>query len=227
MRGMNGLEVIEAVREKVNAAFIIFSGYDKFEYARKALELQSVVYLLKPSGVPEIEAAIKRRAVLCGSAQAAGRGVFEQQHGSGDPRLITGKPCRTKVFDSFQSMCLLVLSNVSGSREAFYEEVQAVLKPLPENGNRLFDCLEEKKVVILAACEQERGMMGFHRRVRGALQAFQAQSRFPFFMGESPFFKSPADAEQADRKRGRYADAQHVYAQADGTGKRRQGRKPG
>ena len=111
--------------------------------------------------------------------------------------MITGKPCRTKVFDSFQSMCLLVLSNVSGSREAFYEEVQAVLNPLPENGNRLFDCLEEKKVVILAACEQERGMMGFHWRVRGALQAFQAQSRFPFFMGESPFFKSPADAEQA------------------------------
>lgn len=46
---MNGLEVIEKIKElDSDAKIIIISGYDKFNYAQKALELGVYSYLLKP-----------------------------------------------------------------------------------------------------------------------------------------------------------------------------------
>ncbi|NYB72853.1 response regulator [Sedimentibacter hydroxybenzoicus DSM 7310] len=46
---MNGLEVIEKVKElDSDAKIIIISGYDKFNYAQRALELGVYSYLLKP-----------------------------------------------------------------------------------------------------------------------------------------------------------------------------------
>lgn len=46
---LNGLEMIEKLREaNYDGAIIIYSGYQDFEYARKALEYGVVTYLLKP-----------------------------------------------------------------------------------------------------------------------------------------------------------------------------------
>lgn len=46
---LNGLEIIEQVKDiDENAKTIIISGYDKFDYAQKALELGVFSYLLKP-----------------------------------------------------------------------------------------------------------------------------------------------------------------------------------
>lgn len=46
---MNGLEIIEKVRETDrDAKIIIISGYSQFEYAQKALELGVFSYILKP-----------------------------------------------------------------------------------------------------------------------------------------------------------------------------------
>ncbi|MBU5485862.1 response regulator [Clostridium sp. MSJ-11] len=46
---MNGLEIIETVRETdKDAKIIIISGYSQFEYAQKALELGVFSYILKP-----------------------------------------------------------------------------------------------------------------------------------------------------------------------------------
>ena len=46
---MDGLEMIEKLKEAdYDGAIIIYSGYQDFEYARKALEFGVVTYLLKP-----------------------------------------------------------------------------------------------------------------------------------------------------------------------------------
>lgn len=46
---MNGLEAIKTIRKaNSNVVIIIISGYDKFEYAQKAIEYQVSKYLLKP-----------------------------------------------------------------------------------------------------------------------------------------------------------------------------------
>ena len=62
MSGMTGIEVIEQVRKEgiVSPAFIIISGYDDFEYARKAVSLSVVEYLLKPFRPNDVMMAIQK-----------------------------------------------------------------------------------------------------------------------------------------------------------------------
>ena len=56
MPGMSGLELIEKVKENnKDTLFIILSGYADFEYARQAMRLGVMYYLLKPVGISEIE----------------------------------------------------------------------------------------------------------------------------------------------------------------------------
>ena len=62
MPGMTGLEVLEKIRLEgaVSPAFIIMSGFDDFEFARKALSLSAVDYLLKPFRPDDVVLAIQR-----------------------------------------------------------------------------------------------------------------------------------------------------------------------
>jgi len=46
--GMSGLEMIESVRNAVHTKFIVISGFSEFEYARKAIQLGIIEYLVKP-----------------------------------------------------------------------------------------------------------------------------------------------------------------------------------
>ncbi len=58
---MNGLEVIEKIRETDSyAKIIIISGYDQFKYAQKALELGVYSYLLKPIQYKEFKGIISK-----------------------------------------------------------------------------------------------------------------------------------------------------------------------
>ena len=57
MPGMNGLQMIEQMKNSLpNAAFIILSGYQEFEYVKTALNLQVADYLVKP--VDKVELAV-------------------------------------------------------------------------------------------------------------------------------------------------------------------------
>ncbi len=64
MPGLTGLEVMEEVRRNFSRrgiqfpAFIILSGYSEFDYARKALNLGAVAYILKPVDEDELEKAV-------------------------------------------------------------------------------------------------------------------------------------------------------------------------
>lgn len=51
---MSGLEIIEEYRSS-ETVFVIVSGYDNFDYARKAIELGVVRYLLKPVNRQEFQ----------------------------------------------------------------------------------------------------------------------------------------------------------------------------
>jgi two-component system response regulator YesN len=60
---MSGLEAIQRATENgVKTKYVILSGYDEFDYARKALQLQTVEYLLKPCRVEEITQAVLKAA---------------------------------------------------------------------------------------------------------------------------------------------------------------------
>ncbi|MGO4545333.1 response regulator [Paenibacillus sp. 2TAB23] len=61
MPGMNGLELIEAVmREAPETYCIVFSGFNEFEYVRRAIQLGVADYLDKPITIASIEKAIRK-----------------------------------------------------------------------------------------------------------------------------------------------------------------------
>lgn len=58
---MDGLQLIEKLKKEVpKIKSIIMSGYDDFEYIQRAIKLGVSDYLLKPSGVQEIQDVIKK-----------------------------------------------------------------------------------------------------------------------------------------------------------------------
>lgn len=59
MPKMDGLTMIEQVREQVSCEYIILSGYDEFAYAKKAMHLEAHGYLLKPVDDDELEEVLK------------------------------------------------------------------------------------------------------------------------------------------------------------------------
>ncbi|NHN31443.1 response regulator transcription factor [Paenibacillus agricola] len=61
MEGMDGLELAKKLKEKQpQIRIIILSGYDDFEYARRALRLGIEDYLLKPVNIDELMTMVQR-----------------------------------------------------------------------------------------------------------------------------------------------------------------------
>ncbi|MDO4479039.1 MAG: response regulator [Lachnospiraceae bacterium] len=61
MPGMSGLDLIEKMREACpKVVFVILSGYGKFEYAQKAIDLGVKKYLMKPTSPSEVIAALEQ-----------------------------------------------------------------------------------------------------------------------------------------------------------------------
>lgn len=56
---MNGIEMLKSFNEK-DFETIILSGYDEFEYAKEAISLDVVNYILKPVDYEELEKSVKK-----------------------------------------------------------------------------------------------------------------------------------------------------------------------
>lgn len=79
MPGMNGLELIECARqEKRGIRCVLLTGYAEFEYARRAIELQTFRYLMKPVRAEELIACVR---ALTEEAQGAGAGASSAPEG--------------------------------------------------------------------------------------------------------------------------------------------------
>ncbi|MCF7754051.1 response regulator [Paenibacillus xylanexedens] len=62
MPEIDGLELIRRAQQKDIKRFIILTGHDVFDYARKAVKLQVIEYLLKPINQVELAEVLKRTA---------------------------------------------------------------------------------------------------------------------------------------------------------------------
>ncbi|MFB9279474.1 response regulator transcription factor [Cohnella cellulosilytica] len=68
MPQMDGLALIErVVEQQIPMTFVILSGYDNFEYARRAIRYGVTEYLLKPVQMEQLHEALKRSAAQLGS----------------------------------------------------------------------------------------------------------------------------------------------------------------
>jgi len=61
MSGMNGLEAIEAIKQIApQTRFVIISAYEQFEFAKQAVELSVMEYLLKPVNAQRLKETISK-----------------------------------------------------------------------------------------------------------------------------------------------------------------------
>lgn len=93
MPGINGIETAQRIREKDKECCIIFlTAYDEFSYAKKAITVRALDYLLKPYDEPElllvVEEAMRlaeeheaNRGHKAGTAETAGPGGEEPEDG--------------------------------------------------------------------------------------------------------------------------------------------------
>ena len=78
MPGISGLEAIEQLTgEFPDIIWIILSGYSDFDYARKALNLGAIDYLLKPASENEVAAALEKAIERRVDSQMLKREKFE------------------------------------------------------------------------------------------------------------------------------------------------------
>ena len=58
---MDGLELCRILTDRLPAArFVVFSGFDAFEYAKQAIQMNVVEYILKPINADELSAVLRR-----------------------------------------------------------------------------------------------------------------------------------------------------------------------
>ncbi|MCI8418199.1 MAG: response regulator [Lachnospiraceae bacterium] len=68
--GISGLKMIREIREIYTPQVVVISGYSEFEYAREALSLGVLAYLVKPIDEEELESTLKHAASCICSARS-------------------------------------------------------------------------------------------------------------------------------------------------------------
>ncbi|MDD3367824.1 MAG: response regulator [Lachnospiraceae bacterium] len=72
MPGINGLEAAARIREKDKVCSIVFlTAFDEFSYARKAIGVKALDYLLKPSAEEELVAVLEEAIRIADEARLA------------------------------------------------------------------------------------------------------------------------------------------------------------
>ena len=161
MPGMTGLELIRRAEQELECAFIIFSGYSKFEYAKQALRLGTVDYLIKPADIEEIEESImkaqewlEQNKLIRSSAMATDE--YEQMQ---MVRLLSGIECEASNLKGL-GIFLPITIAVRDCEEELHEAVAKMGNPIC----RIFSMKDKSNIVLVAAAREEKDVVYFRKR---------------------------------------------------------------
>ncbi|MDD3251150.1 MAG: response regulator [Lachnospiraceae bacterium] len=161
MPGLSGLDVIEAARDiSPQTHFIIISGYDDFQYAKRACRLHVADYLLKPINKEEFllllkevishiqEAQLTTRLIVdAATADTTAKKIllYIQEHFT-DPELTLAM-----VSDHFHLSQSYVTRIIKQEKGNSFSELLTMLR-LDKAVSMLADPQDYKLVVIAEAC---------------------------------------------------------------------------
>lgn len=92
MPGLNGIELIEAARERdITAEFIIISGYKDFQYAQNAIRYGAAAYLLKPIKADELNSALERISRKQGETEKLKTRIADMENTIARNRMVKRK----------------------------------------------------------------------------------------------------------------------------------------
>lgn len=102
MDNMSGLEMLDKAREENrNSKVIIITGYRKFEYAKRAIDLGAFAYILKPTKLTEIHKILGSAVAELDSSKASTGIAQEERMGKLFYQYINGvkKPAADEIAD--------------------------------------------------------------------------------------------------------------------------------
>ncbi|WMC91442.1 response regulator [Kineothrix sp. MB12-C1] len=170
MGGMSGLEMIKELNSsKVQSRYIILSGYAEFQYAREAITLGSMDYLLKPitkelleESLKKVKNAIEEEALKIQTSTMDGDVILERAlFMSGFAESKFEQELRKRLEGKNLNYLLLLRGEnriVQSDMEAVLQEIRGVMPSLhiwscKENGNKenyiLIQELEREALPIL------------------------------------------------------------------------------
>ena len=116
MPGMNGLEAAEQIRERdKNCSIIFLTAFDEFNYAKRAIAVRAMEYLLKPVEDQELEAVLAE-AIRIADEHTDDREAGEKKE---DEPVFAERDCHEDAADTERSR--IRLQAVAGNIQAFIE----------------------------------------------------------------------------------------------------------
>ena len=125
MPGMNGLEAAEQIRKRdKNCSIIFLTAFDEFNYAKRAIAVRAMEYLLKPVEDQELVAVLEEAIrLLEEKADGSQKNVRETDREAGEKKsaeqISAERDCHEDTADTERSR--IRLQAVAGNIQAFIE----------------------------------------------------------------------------------------------------------
>lgn len=107
MPGINGLDAAEEIRKTDRICSIIFlTAYDEFDFAKRAIKVHALDYLLKPSAKEELIIVLEEAIHLAGQKPAEidiTVSEFEEEHRDEKPDLLKNQVIMEHIRDYVES----------------------------------------------------------------------------------------------------------------------------
>ena len=179
MPGLTGLQLMDRLKGKCDAVFIIFSAYSEFEYAREALQMDAIDYLIKPVNISEIEATIKKAIEKFRSNKLS---RFDSEEESLLQDILNGNMQATqdRIFRQYESFFMIQLKlNVPCNTDAIIERIRTWLVM---EGN-LFLSQSGPRLTLLIAQTNALSTSNARKKIINNLKTLQTEYENSFYWG--------------------------------------------
>lgn len=201
MPGRTGLELIRDLKPHLNAAFIIFSGYSEFSYAKEALRLETVDYLIKPINIAEIEKTIEcaKRRLQSRIEGGLSRDTLDIIMESKISHLLDGETVQIEELSVFSAFAVISVQAGGKERNAFeIGKIVDLACGAQSTDRKLFPVRQKQTVHLVCCVVQQNEIYDFARKVLGIIrQEQELTSAFFWGTGEICFHQSELAASCA------------------------------
>lgn len=190
MPGQTGLQLMEKLKGKCDAVYIIFSAYSEFEYAREALQMDVVDYLIKPVNISEIEETIKKAAEKYRRRKGTN---FQSEEEYLLANLLSGNSSLSdeKIFGSFESFFIIQLKLIRTPGPV--DTIAARIRTWTVMEGQLFLLKENAKLTLIIAQRDGGLAMGARKRIIHNLKLLRSEFDDVFYWGLGCIVDSPAE----------------------------------
>lgn len=205
MPGQTGLELIRNLKGVLNAAFIIYSAYAEFEFARQALTLETVDYLIKPVMLAEIESTIEtaKERVNKLRSKEEWQDCHNLSTNSSVYHVLEGGAERADELSAFSSFAVICIQTCTAGKREFDLPALADALIKEETAGKKMMIIRHLKNLNVVCCSVKRdGIYDLLHRAASVLQMQQALCRTAFYWGAGEICfdqsKLPDSFEQAN-----------------------------